>query len=176
LCGPIILIGPIACAQSLKTEPVIEDLFLYELNENLRVEGLPVRMRVDCTPPILSLYSMNYYEYMWDDPIKWQVETYSMLPTQGARFVREAGGDSFLFGTVSLTLLRGRKFVAGYSLGGKCPVNFPPSYSAMHSGTSEYLGLMCGIAGEIGNGAGVGAFIETNDRLIYNRFWVPASK
>jgi hypothetical protein len=72
--------------------------------------------------------------------------------------------------------LRGRKFVAGYSLGGKCPVNFPPSYSAMPSGTSEYLGLMCGISGEIGNGAGVGAFIETNDRLIYNRFWVPASK
>lgn len=131
---------------------------------------------IDCTPRIYDLYSTQYNRYTGLSPFKWQLEIYSVIPTQGMRFFIEADNETFFFGSLSLTFLRGTGIADGYSMGGKFSSDYPFSCIGPHWNSNEKIGLLYGILGIIGKGAGVGTVIETGGRVTYYRFWGPSSR
>jgi hypothetical protein len=151
------------------------DTILQRINHFLGIYDFSVRLKTDVPSPMYWPYLMDYFEHREQSPFQWQYESCSMKPPEGVWFSDKWTENESLFGTVSLTLMRGERITAGYSLGGKFSMRSFSTGNGTVRDSSQVTDVMWGILGVVGSGVGAGVVIKTDHWVRYDRFLIPTA-
>ena len=150
------------------------DLFLQKINTILRETYISLQIKTDFDSPLYNKVWIQYYQYLWENSIRWQLETYYIMPEHRIQYFDQERKNELLFISVGLVLIKKHGFNISYSFGGV----LSPISSDLQDGSNKYfntnLGIMCGMFGIVKNGVGIGVVIDTDEQIIYDRLWTSA--
>ena len=72
------------------------DLFLQQANTILKETDISLQIKTDYHSLLSNRRTIQYYQYLWENSISWQMETYYTLLDQRMRFYKKEQKDEFL--------------------------------------------------------------------------------
>lgn len=152
-------------------EKPLYDLFLQQANTILKETDISLKIKTESHSLLSNERSIQYYQYLWENSINWQMETYITSLDQRMRYYKKERKDE-LFISFGLVLIKRPGLDISYSIGRV----LSPISSESEAGSNDYInqkyGIMCGIFGIVRNGIGAGLVIDTGEQILYDRLWI----